>query len=55
MAGSATLDRAGVGLEQMTTAPSAKSALFEEQAMEHIDKVVSSVGRTGKVLLTAEP
>lgn len=39
MAGSVTLDRAGVGLQQMTTAPSAKSELFEEQAMEHIDKL----------------
>ena len=45
MAGSATLERAGVGLHQMTTAPSAKSALFEEQAMEHIDKLYAHAMR----------
>lgn len=45
MAGSATLERAGVGLHQMTTSPSAKSALFEEQAMEHIDKLYAHAMR----------
>ena len=45
MAGSITLDRAGVGLQQMTKAPSAKSALFEEQAMEHIDKLYAHAMR----------
>ena len=45
MAGSVTLDRAGVGLQQMTTAPSAKSVLFEEQAMEHIDKLYAHAMR----------
>lgn len=45
MAGSLTLDRAGVGLHKMTTAPSAKSALFEEQAMEHIDKLYAHAMR----------
>nr|WP_277495607.1 sigma-70 family RNA polymerase sigma factor [Aurantimicrobium minutum] len=37
--------RAGVGLHQMTTAPSAKSVLFEEQAMEHIDKLYAHAMR----------
>ena len=45
MAVSVTLDRAGVGLEKMTTAPSAKSALFEEQALEHIDKLYAHAMR----------
>ncbi len=45
MAGSATVERAGVGLHQMTTAPSAKSVLFEEQAMEHIDKLYAHAMR----------
>ena len=45
MAGSATLERAGVGLQQMTTSPSAKSELFEEQAMEHIDKLYAHAMR----------
>jgi RNA polymerase sigma-70 factor (ECF subfamily) len=45
MAGSSTLERAGVGLHQMTTAPSAKSVLFEEQAMEHIDKLYAHAMR----------
>ena len=45
MADSATLERAGVGLHQMTNAPSAKSALFEEQAMEHIDKLYAHAMR----------
>ena len=45
MAGSVTLERAGVGLQKMTTAPSAKSALFEEQAMEHIDKLYAHAMR----------
>ena len=45
MAGSATIERAGVGLHQMTTAPSAKSTLFEEQAMEHIDKLYAHAMR----------
>ncbi len=45
MSGSVTLERAGVGLHQMTTVPSAKSALFEEQAMEHIDKLYAHAMR----------
>ena len=45
MAGSVTLMRAGVGLHQMTNAPSAKSTLFEEQAMEHIDKLYAHAMR----------
>jgi RNA polymerase sigma-70 factor (ECF subfamily) len=45
MADSATLEAAGVGLQMMTIAPSAKSALFEEQAMEHIDKLYAHAMR----------
>ncbi|MEY2699198.1 MAG: hypothetical protein RL720_1154 [Actinomycetota bacterium] len=45
MADSATLEAAGVGLQMMTIVPSAKSALFEEQAMEHIDKLYAHAMR----------
>ena len=45
MVDSATLERVGVGLHQMSTVPSAKSTLFEEQAMEHIDKLYAHAMR----------
>jgi RNA polymerase sigma-70 factor (ECF subfamily) len=35
----------GVGLKSMSATPSAKSALFEEQAMEHIDKIYAHAMR----------
>lgn len=45
MAGTAVLEKPGVGLGEMTSSPSAKSALFEEQAMEHIDKLYAHAMR----------
>ena len=38
-------ERAGVGLSLMTSAASARSQLFEEQAMEHIDKLYAHAMR----------
>ena len=38
-------ERAGVGLSVMTSAASARSQLFEEQAMEHIDKLYAHAMR----------
>lgn len=38
-------ERAGVGLKLMTSAASARSQLFEEQAMEHIDKLYAHAMR----------
>ena len=38
-------ERAGVGLLLMTSAASARSQLFEEQAMEHIDKLYAHAMR----------
>lgn len=39
------VERPGIGLIMMTSAPSPKSALFEEQAMEHIDKLYAHAMR----------
>ena len=38
-------EKAGVGLSVMTSAASARSQLFEEQAMEHIDKLYAHAMR----------
>jgi RNA polymerase sigma-70 factor (ECF subfamily) len=38
-------ERAGVGLKLMTSSASARSQLFEEQAMEHIDKLYAHAMR----------
>ena len=45
MAGTLIAERPGIGLKTMTSAPSHKSALFEEQAMEHIDKLYAHAMR----------
>ncbi|MDH6531782.1 RNA polymerase sigma-70 factor (ECF subfamily) [Aurantimicrobium minutum] len=45
MASSLVLERSGIGLNNMTSAPTPKSALFEEQAMEHIDKLYAHAMR----------
>ena len=45
VSGTAVLEKPGVGLGEMTSSPSAKSALFEEQAMEHIDKLYAHAMR----------
>lgn len=42
---STSLQDSGVGLKAMPITPSAKSALFEEQAMEHIDKLYAHAMR----------
>lgn len=45
MVSAAILEKPGVGLAEMTSSPSVKSALFEEQAMEHIDKLYAHAMR----------
>jgi RNA polymerase sigma-70 factor (ECF subfamily) len=45
MAGTLIAERPGIGLKTMTSVPSPKSALFEEQAMEHIDKLYAHAMR----------
>jgi RNA polymerase sigma-70 factor (ECF subfamily) len=45
LAGTLIAERPGIGLKTMTSAPSPKSALFEEQAMEHIDKLYAHAMR----------
>ena len=44
-ASSGRASESGVGLNTMSATPSAKSALFEEQAMEHIDKLYAHAMR----------